>query len=369
MGLFHAWRKQVIDGPGWTLVTNAVALAGGSLPDISKQESRDWTGSCVKVNPVIYSALAEETLAKAGVRLVFSTAVCGAERTADGWRLKLASDEGVRALEARQVVDATGNAAVAALAGAERVKSADAERQPGSYFFHLNTAGRTFDVAALDAAHREAVAKGELLPTDVHIKMSDYVWRGGGWGCYVPLADNSTATARAETNRRGRETMLRILRFLKRQPGLSDATVVSSAPEVGVRETYRVVGEKTVTQAEYLAGTVAPDALCYSYWMVDPHDARTGSAKLVFHEEGKVGTIPLGAMQPKGLENLLVAGRAVSSDHGANSALRVQASCMAIGQAAGVTAALAARAGTDSRKVDLNAIRTGLGRIGAIVPR
>ena len=368
IGLFHAWNRQVIAGPCWDLVKDAYVFGGGELPDFPKLDARDWGRHCVQVNPFVYSVLAAETLEKAGVELRFNAAVCGIGRTADGWRIALATDEGIRHLAAKEVVDATGSASVAAFAGAERVRADDAQRQPGSFFFHLNTRGMAFDAAAVDKAHDAAVASGELKPTDIHIRMSDYIRAGGGWGCYVPLADNSTATARDETNRRGRETMLRVIRFIRRQPGLEKATLVSASPEVGVRETYRVVGEKTVTEADYLAGTVEPDALCYSYWFIDEHNAAWKLSHMVFHEPGKVGTIPLGALLPRGVPHLLVAGRAVSSDHGANSALRVQASCMAIGQSAGVVAALAARLGVDPRAVDIEDAKRQLKAIGAIVP-
>ena len=368
IGLFHAWNRQVIAGPCWDLVTNAVDLAGGKLPDFPKLDAHDWRHHCVKVNPFVYSALAAETLEKSGVELMFNAAACGMERTSDGWKIALATDEGMRHLTAKEVVDATGNASVAAFAGAKRERADDAERQPGSYFFHLNTRGMTFDAESVDKAHAAAVASGELLPTDIHIKMSNYIRAGGGWGCYVPLADNSTASARADTNRRGRETMLRVLRFIRRQPGLEKAAVVSSAPEVGVRETYRVIGEKTVVEAEYLAGTVEPDSLCYSYWYIDEHNTARKQARQVFHEPGKVGTIPLGAMIPRDVPHLLVAGRAISSDHGANSALRVQASCMAIGQSAGVVAVLAAKRGIDPRSVPMEDARQQLRAIGAVVP-
>lgn len=104
------------------------------------------------------------------------------------------------------------------------------------------------------------------------------------------------------------------------------------------------------------------------YWMVDEHNAANSSARLVFLEKDKVATVPLRAMLPKGVGNMLVAGRAVSSDQGANSALRVQASCMAMGQAAGVVAALAAELCCDPREVPLDLIRKRLSDIGHIVP-
>ena len=360
MGLFYAWRRQIIAGPVWEMVQSAVDAAHGSLPDFSRQEPDKWMESCVRVDPDVYSQVAEETLLKAGVKVILNTEVTTCRGTGFGWR--------VGAYSGRQIVDATGNATIAALAGAERVQSAEAERQPGSYFFWLSTPKADFDTDAVNRAFKEAVAKGELLPTDIHVGISWFIRKGGGSGCYVPLADNSTPEARAATNRRGMEARDRVLAFIHKQKGLEDVKLTRSAREVGVRETYRVVGEKTVSEREYLEGVVPDDAVAWSYWMVDEHKAGSGSAHLVFHEPERVGAIPLGALLPKGVGHMLVAGRAVSSDHAANSALRVQASCMAMGQAAGVVAALAASKQCDPRQVPLALIRQCLSRIGHIVP-
>ena len=81
-----------------------------------------------------------------------------------------------------------------------------------------------------------------------------------------------------------------------------------------------------------------------------------------------VPTIPLSALSPVRSRNLLVAGRCVSSDRLANSALRVQASCMGMGQVAGTAAALAAKAGCETMSLDLHQLRTKLSESGAIVP-
>lgn len=85
MGLFYAWRRQIISGPVWDLVTEAVAAAHGSLPDFSKQEPDKWMESCVHVDPVIYSRVAEETLRKAGVDLILNVEVTTVERVDCGW--------------------------------------------------------------------------------------------------------------------------------------------------------------------------------------------------------------------------------------------------------------------------------------------
>ena len=79
-------------------------------------------------------------------------------------------------------------------------------------------------------------------------------------------------------------------------------------------------------------------------------------------------TNPRSALVPKGSRNLMVAGRCLGSDRLANSALRVQASSMAMGQAAGVTAALASQKGLSPLQVSLAEIRTALKSHGAVVP-
>ena len=360
MGLFHAWRKQIIAGPVWELVTGAVAEAGGTLPDFSKQEHDKWMESCVKVDPEIYSRLAEEMLRKSGVELMMNVEIVSIDSVDSGWK--------VGPVIGKQVIDATGNATVAALAGADRVKSSDDVRQPGSYFFWLSSKGLKFDTDEVIQEFNKAVKSGELLPTDVHVGIAWFIRKGGGSGCYVPLADNSTPEARAETNRKGVEASERVLAFIRRQKGLENVEIIDRASEVGVRETYRVVGEKTITEEAYLTGYLHDYALAWSYWMVDQHNAGKSSARLVFHEKDRVGTVPLGAMLPKGVKNMLVVGRAVSSDHGDNSALRVQASCLAMGQAAGVVAALAASRSCDPRDVSLDLARKCLTDNGHIVP-
>ena len=117
IGLFHAWRRQIIAGPVWNLVTRSVDEAGGSLPDFSKQEHDKWMESCVHVDPKVYSRVAQEMLCKAGVELLLNVEITSVEKTDFGWK--------VGSLAGRQVVDATGNATIAGLAGAERIKSAD----------------------------------------------------------------------------------------------------------------------------------------------------------------------------------------------------------------------------------------------------
>lgn len=371
-GLFHGWGgRQIVAGPCWDLVTNAVELGNGTVPDASDFPKAGWWRYSVRLNPHVYGMLAEERIRQTGTTVLFATFPTKLTREDGRWKIVLTSDSGESILLARTVVDATGNAAIAAKAGGKRLREPDASRQPGSIIFSLNTRGMDFDVAGLECARAAAVKSGELLSTDGPPGgLADWVKSGGGdvWS-YVPSADNSTSDCRADANWRGRQLMLRILRFLRRQPGLERTTISSCAAETGVRETYRIVGETCVTREDFLSGRIWPDSLCYAFWYVDAHSSDRAKYAVSYPAEGVFPTIPLSAMIPRDVPGMLVAGRAVSSDHAANSALRVQAACMAMGQAAGAAAAIAAVRDCDVRAVPLQEIRDALRSLGAVVPR
>ena len=272
-----------------------------------------------------------------------------------------------RMIQCKQLVDCTGNGAVVDLAGCERQRGE--ERQPGSFCYQLklNTDLAKIDRKDLERRFNDAVASGRVERADARWGIYHHLQVGGNVGNYVMGADNSTGDLRTETNLRGRASMLRLYRFLKSVPGLEKVSLETMAPEVGIRETYRIVGEYAFTRDDYCSGRVWEDSLCYAFYPIDLHDAKSGVAPAHL-KEGIVATVPLRALIPKGSSRLIVAGRCVSSDRLANSALRVQASCMAMGQVAGAVAAVAAKEDVTPLKVSLPAVRAVLRQHGAIIP-
>ena len=153
----------------------------------------------------------------------------------------------------------------------------------------------------------------------------------------------------------------------KLEGGDEAARLVQMQPEAAFRESYRILGETVITRADYASGRRFTDAVCNAFYPIDLHTRNGVKPKPL--APGVIPTVPLRALVPKGSHNVLVAGRSVSSDRLANSGLRVQASCMAMGQAAGVTAALAAQRGTTPLCVPFEEIRRVLRDNHAIVPR
>jgi len=219
----------------------------------------------------------------------------------------------------------------------------------------------------LEAAREAALAAGTLRRDDFGISgRVEHLLRVAGENTlHVPMSDPFDR-GRAEID--ARLGLRRLFRFLRAQPGLEKLRIEWMAPECGIRESFVIDGLETVTAQDYLSGRFRPDALCYSFYPIDLH--KTGDDALDCRPlaEGVVPTVPAGALMVKDHPRLLAAGRIVSSDRAANSALRVQASCMATGQAAAALAVIACRDGNVPPEADLAAVKASLLRQQAIVP-
>jgi hypothetical protein len=180
--------------------------------------------------------------------------------------------------------------------------------------------------------------------------------------------DGSTSAGKSDAEIKGRQALMRIYRFLRRQPGLEKVTIDACATECGIRETYTIVGKKRVTHGDYTSGRLWEDAVSYSFYPIDVHRSDGDGIDIRPLSEGSFPTMPRGALLPVGSKNLMVAGRSAAGDKEANSAYRVQASCMGMGQAAGALAALACRHNCDVEDVPLPELYDLLAEYGAIVP-
>ncbi|MBN1492318.1 MAG: FAD-dependent oxidoreductase [Phycisphaerae bacterium] len=366
-GLFHAWGRQVIAGIGWELVMKAVELDGGTLPDFSKP-APSHAHHQVRINGPLYAALAEEAVLEAGAAVAYYESPLSVRETDGGWLVETAGKGLRRTITCRQLIDCTGGADVVGMIGLARLR--EAESQPGTLIFRLgNYDAASLDAERIQARYREALATGELRDGDYLHKGGRFVdfLRSGGYNAqHVFGADSSTSASQTSANIAGRASVLRLLRFTRTLPGCKHARLVSMQQATAVRETYRIVGEVQITVDDYTCGRVFEDAIGYTFYPIDLHGAEGVRPKPL--APGTVPTIPLRALVPQGSRNLLVAGRSISSDRLANSALRVQASCMAMGQAAGAAAALAARQKTTLLAVPLEELRELLRKHRAILP-
>jgi len=159
---------------------------------------------------------------------------------------------------------------------------------------------------------------------------------------------------------------------------------------IGIRQTRQAECLHTITESELLGGTRFPDAIANGTYPVDIHHndkpgvtfryldgterysvpgqaSKTGRWRPETDDDPPFYQIPYRSMVPRGSQNVLVAGRLIDTDHGAYGAVRVMVNCNQTGQAAGVAAHLALRAGATPAEVDPQALRQRLKDQGALI--
>jgi hypothetical protein len=314
----------VIAGIGWELVKESVELDGGKFPDFSKVP-RAHHHNQIQLNQFIFSLLAEEKCRESNIDIAYYEFPTRVIKSNGGWQVDCMGFGTKRRVLCKQIVDCTGGAEVVGMLGLERLR--EKERQPGSYLYQM---GSTHNPASKQL-HR----------------------------LYVHGADSTNSRTATLANLTGRKSILEKVRRDKKR-------LMHLQPETGFRESYRILGETLITVKDYTSGRHFEDAISYAFYPVDLH-TRSGVRPKPL-KRGTIPTVPLRALIPKGSENIIVAGRCVSSDRLANSGLRVQAACMGMGQAAGATAALAAQSSSTPLQVPLSKIHELLQKHDAIVP-
>ena len=364
-GLFHAWGKQLIAGIGWELVTKCRQIDGNPLQNFAVANQRHVYYH-VNINAQLYSLLAEEACLDAGVSIAYYQFPEIVKQIPDGWMVEVVG-QGVRyQLRCKQIIDCTGSGTVVGMLGYERMRGD--VRQPGTQcvvFKGYNKKLFVENSEKIQKMYDQALAEGRLHKGDTWSDNARQIIGVTGNINHIFGADSSTAATQTQTNLAGRKYVLRVLKFLKTVPGGENASIERMTTETACRETFRIKGERVLTVNDYTSGRVFDDSLCYSFYPIDVHDEK--GVKPVKLKPGIFPTIPRDCLIPKGSKNIMVAGRSLSSDRLANSAARVQATSMAVGQAAAVTAVLAASQGITPKEVDLGEIRSELVKHDAIV--
>ncbi|MEW2548204.1 FAD-dependent oxidoreductase [Streptomyces sp. NPDC047002] len=392
-GFHSVTGAQVVGGWAQRLVDRLKANGG------SPGHVRDDVGYTAGRTPVDHAELAltqSMMLSEARASVWLQAVVAKVARGARGEVAEVAvqTPEGARTVRARAVVDASGDAAVAELAGVPMQRDT-AATQPVSLLFKLGCV----DVPALFGylrEHPEELRPGSVVGADTAEHAN--VWglgrllaeghRDGLLGLLrremhlaawparrevvvnvsrVPVGDGSSPGWRGEAHAQLSGQVLEFVRwFRERVPGFRDCHLTAVADRVGVRESRRVRGVHTVTGAEVSAGAAFADAVGCGAFPIDVHAA---DSPTLSHTDavGAGYEIPYRALLVPDAPNLLVAGRCVSSDHQANGSLRITATCFVTGEAAGVAAARAATAGVRPDALDVTALRGRLAERGAIV--
>lgn len=359
-GLFFAWGKPIIDGPCMEAVRRTIKAGGAVMPKISRKPEYHWQEQ-ILLNRFIYTAVLFQMCDEAGVTVLCSAMISDVAEEKDGLRLIVTDKSGLLRIEAKKAIDATGDANLCQIAGYAVEKSA--EQQPATLQNHISG----YDISAIPTEEiRNGFSSSDLPDFVTPDDLIRYL-RIQKIDMHVASVDADTSEGKTALEKRAYYQTLKAYEYLRSMKGLEGLRIDFAAEETGVRETNRIVGESTVTEEDYIGGKFYPDSVCYAFYPIDRH-VPDGIVQR-FHEEDVTAKIPYRALIPKKSKHILCAGRCISSDIYANSAVRVEAVCMATAQAAGCAAALAAESGAEVKKVPYPSLCRALEAIGAIVPK
>lgn len=375
----HGEHKRVVHGFASEFIDRIDRLGGLNAPHLSlagKITAQAYDTSAYKV-------AADEFLAASGVRLLFHAYGVGMARRSDREidAVLIESKSGRHAIRARMFIDCSGDGDLSAWAGAPfEIGDATGNMLYPSTHFRINgvdpvKAGRAWEI--IPKLMEEAAKRGHRFPRKgalVRPQKNPIEWRAN-----VTQIKNADGTAvsgidveqLSEGEIQGRRQSWDVFEFIKEvTPGFENSYIVDIAPQIGIRETRRIVGEYVVTEADILGCASFADSIGVNGWPVEAHVP--GSVVLKFPpipESRGFNQLPYRMVVPKGVDNLFVAGRCASMTHDGQSSARVSGPCFVMGQAVGTAADLAMRAGVTPVAVDVQKLQQQLVTDGVYLGR
>jgi hypothetical protein len=361
-------KEQKVVGGVPDLVIERLSATGS----VFKRPNTYGAGAGWTYDPERLKVVWDELLAEAGVEVLlhvhFVDAILEDKRIVGA---VVATRDGLRAIRARTVVDASGDAEVVARAGGTF--------ENAGVLGDAQSLTTTFKMINVDVTRATQVPKKELwalmsaagtegyaLPRregSAHVSPLSHVMvtnmtRITGTDATDPL---SLSKAEAE----GRRQAFEYARFLHdKVPGYERAQIGGLSVQIGIRETRRVCGDYRLTRDDVLGAAKFDDAIARCGAPLEDHHSGADT-RWEYLPDGETYQIPFRALLPAGLDGIIVAGRCLSASHDAHASVRSIGQCLAMGQAAGIAATLAADG--DLRQVNTAVLRGRLLEIGALL--
>jgi hypothetical protein len=369
-------KKKIVGGIADKLLEGLRKKGALSEPTISKVDTRLAT---YRYHPEVFKYVAEQTVLQNGVDILFHTLVVDVIReTKDNFLsgVIVENKAGRFAFLGKIIIDVTGDGDVAFRAGVPYYLGNENGRLQS-----LTTMFRAMDVD-LDKINElstetlrqklgEAKRKGifhfyrvdPVIGLGIPLGIVDVNVTG------IPNLNALDAQELTKAEIEGRRQVFEYLDFFQQAiPGFENAQLCCIAPQIGIRETRRIQGEYLLDEEATLKGKKFDDAIALGAWPVEIHDPETGKIVWKFLEKGDdYYTIPLRCLIPRDINNLLVAGRCISTTHIAQASTRVTAQAFATGDAAGILASQAVDSKCDPMDISPIKIQKKLREQGAIL--
>lgn len=325
-------------------VSKPPRIANQGLPAEIEKLMRESTGADpVKIGKVYVLPQHPDAFAEIARRLTSSepnlevrhnTTCDGISRETDGSFLVSTGDD---AIHCQAIIDTSADALVAEFLGATRLSVPPEKLQRSAFIFAM----RNVDPTAAEESFRmrlgleivRSVASGSLPQTALGTACRASTVPGEVY--FTTDLDPAPSEDLQASGQSLSETLAAFLR--NRFPGYAEATGPFAATEPGIRESYRWLGEYTLTEEDLLSGATFPDTVAYATWPMELREDTHGP-KLRFFANSVPGSIPLRSLVSKEIPGVFFAGRCISATHEALASVRVMGTCFATGQAAGIAA-------------------------------
>jgi hypothetical protein len=370
----HGEIRQVVHGVADDLLSRIHALGGLNEPHqlFGKTAAQAYDTAAYKI-------AADDLMLSAQVEVLFHALAAGVVMDSPKRvrALLIETKSGRRAVLGRAFIDCSGDGDLAAWAGAPYEKGdGQGNMLYPSTMFRINgvdpaRAGKAWEVIPELMAQAQAAGRYQFPRKTpiVRPQKSGIEWRvnltqlANAQGNAI---DGTDALELSEAEMLGRRQIADVAGFLKEVPGFEQSYIVDIAPQVGIRETRRVMGRYVLTEADVLECASFSDTIGVNGWPLELHlkgDVEFRWPKIP--ESRGFNHLPYRMTVPVGIDNLWVAGRCASMSHEAQSAARVTGACFVMGQAAGTAAHLALAAGCDAASVEATALQAQLQSDGA----
>jgi len=356
---YHAGGEQIIHGVFQNILdrlTEKKALRDGYIFDSE-----------------IMKLILDEMVLESKVDLLLHTFIVDAktkENTLLG--VYVENKSGREEIRGKVIIDATGDGDVAARAGApfEKGREKDGLMQPMTLNFRMGNVDRSKMPSrkAINEIYVHAKEKGEISNPTKNVlwfnTLRDKVVHFNT--TRIIKKDSTNADDLTDAEIEGRKQVWEMVNFLKNHiPGFENSYLLMMAPQIGPRESRRIIGEYIITEKDILKPRKFDDVIARGSYGIDIHNPAGAGTVLKHLEPGTSYDIPYRSLIPLKINKLLIAGRCISSTHEAQSAIRIMPICTAIGHAAGVAAAMAARRDTVPRELSIADLQRELLKQGA----
>lgn len=341
--------------------------------NLKNQKKREWYNIRYEELKRVYDGMVLDS----GVEVMFYTRIVDVICD-DGVVSKVivSGPDGLFALDGEFFIDCTGAGSLACFAGAEFSYGDELGNTMSATICSLwggvDFSKKRYDAANYEQAYKDGVFSqyDKVLPG---IKENyPEIGVGGGNVGHCFGVDDRDVKSLSKAMFEGRKILSEYENYYQNYvAGCENAKLIKSADYIGIRESRRITCEYTLTIDSFYSDESFPDEIGRYSYPIDIHPMTPDqngmkgfyNAVSMKHGDGETYSIPYRSLVPKGLKNLLVAGRCIGTDRGMQASVRVIPCCYITGQAAGVAAAVCVDDKTFAKDADIKKIQTKIKNI------